>query len=378
VQVKKNQSVETLVSSPSDAVVSHILLRGDWRRLGPEVEAAFPRIADPWQYPLSAEDADQQRAELAFWMTRGDHPLTARVMVNRIWGFHFGRGLSGTPSDFGLLGEEPTHPELLDWLAAEFVDSGWDMKALHRLLLTSAVYRQASHPGEKAGSVDRWQQARESDPSNELLWCFPRQRLDAEIVRDAMLAACGTLNPARGGPGVRPPLPPELVGTLLKDQWNPSKDEADHYRRSIYIFARRNLRYPLFEVFDRPAANASCPDRGQTTTARQSLLMLNSELVLQMAQQLAGRVLDDGNTTPAEQATAVFRRALSRTPEVDELEELVAFLQQQQALLTADARASEELSLPISKATLENPYAAAALTDLCLAVLNSSEFVYID
>lgn len=378
VQVKKNQSVETLVSSPSDSVVSHILLRGDWQRLGPEVEAAFPRIADPWEHPLSGADADQQRAELAFWMTRPDHPLTARVMVNRIWQYHFGRGLAGTPSDFGLLGESPSHPELLDWLAAEFVASAWDMKSLHRLLVTSAVYRQASHPEEDATSVSRWQAAREADPSNELLWCFPRQRLDAEIVRDAMLSACGSLDAERGGPGVRPPLPPELVATLLKDQWKPSKDEADHHRRSIYIFARRNLRYPLFEVFDRPAANDSCPQRGQTTTARQSLLMLNSELVLDMAQQLAARVLDDGNKTYEAQAIAVFQFALSREPQAEELAALVEFLEKQQSLLAADGRVAEELSLPRNTATIENPYAAAALTDLCLAVLNSSEFVYVD
>ncbi len=378
VQVKKNHSVESLASASDQEVISHILLRGDWKQLGPEVEAAFPRIADVWEEPLSTEDANQQRAELAHWMTQPDHPLTSRVMANRIWRYHFGRGLSGTPSDFGLLGESPSHPELLDWLAAEFVSTGWDLKALHRLIVNSSVYRQASHLPERSDETSNWNAAREADPSNELLWCFPRQRLDAEIVRDAILAACGSLNTERGGPGVRPPLPPDLVGTLLKNQWKPSERPADHVRRSVYIFARRNLRYPLFEVFDRPAANASCPQRGQTTTARQSLLMLNSELVLQMSQKLAGCVWDEEALSAREQVTAVFLRALSRAPTEQELDEMVEFLQRQKKLLASESREPEALSLPHCEREITDPYAAAALTDLCLAVLNSSEFVYVD
>lgn len=378
VQVKKNRSVESLASASDEEIISHILLRGDWKQLGPEVEAAFPRIADVWKEPLSTEDANQQRAELAHWMTQPDHPLTSRVIVNRVWRYHFGRGLSGTPSDFGLLGESPSHPELLDWLASEFVSSGWDLKALHRLIVTSSVYRQASHVSANSDEMIARTAAREADPNNELLWCFPRQRLDAEIVRDAMLAACGSLNTEQGGPGVRPPLPPELVGTLLKDQWKPSPRPADHVRRSVYIFARRNLRYPLFEVFDRPAANSSCPQRGQTTTARQSLLMLNSELVLRMSQKLAGIVWDEEGAAPQQQVTAVFTRALGRAPTSEELHEMVDFLQRQKTLLASEAREPVTLSLPLCEQEIADPYAAAALTDLCLAVLNSSEFVYVD
>lgn len=379
VRVEKNKPVERLVSASGKLLEpSHLLLRGDWRRPGPEVEPAFPRIADRWSEPPSASDADERRLELANWMTRDDHPLTSRVIVNRVWQHHFGRGLSNTPSDFGLLGEEPTHPELLDWLALEFVERGGDLKALHRLIVNSAVYRQSSVAPDGSAALEDWQKAQQSDPTNDFLWRFPRQRLDAEIVRDAMLVVAGVLNKERGGPGVRPPLPEELVGTLLKDQWVASERESDHYRRSIYVFARRNLRYPLFEVFDRPAATASCAQRSQTTTARQSLLMLNSQFVLEMSRRLAGRVWEEAGKSPGDQITAAVTRALVRAPAADELAEMVNFLQRQRSLLASEGRPPEKLSLPITSVDIEDPYAAAALTDLCLALLNSSEFVYVD
>ena len=209
----------------------------------------------------SAGGDDSPRLALANWLASDDNFLATRVIVNRIWQHHFGHGLVQSPSDFGVMGESPSHPELLDWLAGEFARRGGSLKQLHKLMLTSATYRQTSRPAENPSPAElaRWQSATEIDPENRLLWRANRRRLDGEAIRDCMLAAADRLSPKRGGPGVMPPLPDELTITLLKDQWKPSPDEEDHRRRSIYIFARRNLRFPFFEAFDRPETTASCP-----------------------------------------------------------------------------------------------------------------------
>ena len=222
-----------------------------------------------------------RRTALADWLVRPDHPLTARVMVNRLWQHHFGRGLVGTPSDFGTMGDEPTHPELLDWLATELVARGWSLKAMHRLIVTSATYRQSSR---SAGP------GRTADPDNTLLWRQNRRRLDGEAIRDALLAVSGRLNRAMGGPSVFPELPPELTKLSSKGAvWPVSPKAEDRERRSLYVFVRRNLRYPFFEVFDRPDTNASCPQRAVTTIAPQALSLLNSQLAHDAARALAAR-----------------------------------------------------------------------------------------
>ena len=238
-------------------------------------------------------DSRGLRSKLAYWLT-DDHPLTSRVIVNRIWQRHFGRGISASTSDFGVMGESPTHPELLEWLAVEFNATGQSLKKLHRLIVTSETYCRASRSTEptwsdKARSIAtvNLRSAQEADPENELFAYFPRKRLEGESARDAMLSVAGLLNREQGGPGVMPPLAPEIVETLLPKQWTTTEARAQHHRRSIYVFARRNLRYPMFDVFDRPDANASCACRDETTTATQSLLMLNSRLTLMAAKQLA-------------------------------------------------------------------------------------------
>jgi hypothetical protein len=217
----------------------------------------------------------------------------------------------------------------------------------------------------------------EKDPANLLLSRFPRRRLEGEAIRDAMLAAAGRLNSHQGGPGVRPPLPEELVGTLLRNHWEVSPREADHWRRSIYIFARRNLRYPIFEAFDRPDANASCPAREQSTTAPQSLLMFNSEFSLDVARRLAGRVLAEGSHA-GEHVRLCFEHTLSRAPTSRETEAAAAFLAKQAALIRGETQDRTQLALPSPMREDADPYAAAALTDFCLALLNVSEFVYVD
>lgn len=375
----RNQSVLMLASTGKPGKPSHVMIRGDWRQPGPKVQPAFLRVANLKDLNVESSDARQQRLAFARWLTQDEHPLTSRVIVNRIWQHHFGRGLSTSPSDFGTMGESPSHPELLDWLSAELIASDWKMKSLHRLILTSSVYRQAGKPAlDSSNSSKAWQQSLKVDPENTLLSRFPRQRLDAEVIRDAMLAISGTLSSKTGGRGVMPPLPHELRATLLKNQWKTSPNQDDHYRRSIYVFARRNLRYPLFDVFDRPDANTSCSRRGTSTTAPQSLLMLNSESSLKSARELAGFIWNQVGSDVNAQVTLLIRRALGRVPTQAEQAELVAFLKSQRALLSAEKRSTSKLLLPVSTAEMKDVYAGAALTDLCLAILNTSEFIYID
>jgi hypothetical protein len=260
--------------------------------------------------------------ELAQWVTGDENPLTARVMVNRIWHYHFGRGIVGTPNDFGRMGERPTHPELLDYLGNEFVASGWSMKHVHRLILLSSAYRQASGVDNAA--------AREKDPENRLLWRFSRQRLEAEEIRDAMLAVSGRLNPEAGGPSVIPPIDPDLVHALYKpSQWAVTKDPAQHNRRSVYLFAKRNLRLPFMEVFDAPDAQVSCPRRESSTHAPQALELLNGDFANSQAEALAARLVAEAGKDPARQAELAYRLAAGRAPSPKEKQLAVEFLKTQ-------------------------------------------------
>ena len=328
--------------------VSHLWIRGDHRRPGEEVQPRFPRVLVA---PMSVEAVDTsggRRRALARWLTAREQPLTARVMVNRLWQHHFGRGLVPTPSDFGLMGEPASHPELLDWLAAELMESGWRLKPLHRLMLTSSTYRLAAMPAQG----DDWTKLLKADPTNELLGRMPRRRLEGEAIRDTLLAIASTLNLKRGGAGVAPPLPPEVASTLLKNQWPVTKDEAEHNRRSIYLFARRNLRLPLLEVFDKPDSNLSCSRRDQTTIAPQALHLLNSPFARARAADFAKRVLASAETETLRIEQA-YLLALARLPSNAEVQAC-------QTWLASDT----------------DP--ASAWTNLCHAMLNLNEFIYID
>ena len=264
---------------------AHFYLRGDFRQPGEVVECGFPQVLAG--EATSANVQQRPRAALAAWLTDPANPLVARVIVNRLWQWHFGQGLSQNASDFGVMGTAPTHPELLDWLARRLVADGWSMKQMHRLLVTSETYKLAAGPFDPQWSADRSGSGQDDlaalggpRSGQRLLWHRRRQRLDGEAIRDAMLVAAGQLSPRRGGPGIRPPLPAEITETLLKDQWKVSGDDEDHRRRSIYLFVRRNLRYPIFDVFDRPDTMASCAMRHESTTATQSLTQLNGEFSL--------------------------------------------------------------------------------------------------
>lgn len=371
VQLKKDKSVSLLARHES-APATHLMIRGDWRRPGQEVAAAFPRIAvaainrldselvpDPEPIPAHSPNAELDRLALARWLTQPQHPLTARVIANRIWQHHFGHGLSRTPNDFGTMGDEPILLELLDHLASELVRGDWSLKRLHRRILTSATYRQAGL-NERPDAAEILQR----DPGNLYLSRYPLRRLEGEALRDAMLQVTNTLNHRRGGPGVRPPLPSELTSTLLRGQWDVSENRDDHTRRSIYLFARRNLRFPIFEAFDRPDANASCPSRNRSTTAPQSLLMLNSEFTRSMAQQLAQR-LQRERADRAGRLRWAFELAIAREPTADELGQLLVFLDEQEQSASEDQRTPEGAR-------------EFALTEFCRALFNLSEFVYFD
>ena len=388
VQVKRYVSVAALQETTRSTAESHLMIRGDFRRPGMPLKPAFPRIANLHETrftdrPATAKTSGR-RVALANWLTRADHPLTARVIANRLWQSHFGEGLSRTPSDFGLVGQASSHPQLLDYLATELVRRQWSLKQLHYLIVTSATYRQAGRVADLADPKQatrqlavRLDRSERLDPENEWLARFPRQRLDGETIRDAMLLAAGTLDSQRGGIGVRPPLSKELVGTLLKNQWEVHPDPRQHQRRSIYVFARRNLRYPIFELFDRPDGNASCARRSQSTTAPQSLFLLNSRFSLQTARQFAGTGLSQ-TSDPSQFVQWVFKRALARSATAAESERAIQFMEQQRKLAQKAGRPAGRLALPIPVSADLDPYQATAYTDLCLAVFNLNEFIYVD
>jgi hypothetical protein len=344
------------------------MLRGDFRRPGVRVEPAPPRIADvPGERP-----ANPKRTELAEWLTRADHPLATRVIANRHWQQHFGEGLCRTPSDFGTMGEEPEHSELLDYLATELPRRQWSQNQLKRLIVTSATYRQASRVADSS------RKAADIDPENRLWWRYPVRRIEAESIRDAMLAACDDLSSRRGGRGVMAPLPPELTGTLLANHWQVAPDREDHHRRSIYLFARRNLRYPVLDAFDRPDAQASCAARNRSTTAPQSLLLLNSEFTLTAARRLAGGVLRQAGSDVDRQIAVAHRRVFGRMPDDAELRTGEEFLARQEALISREQRPMNQLALPMPAGDGIAPSAAAALVDYCVAMFNANEFLYLD
>ncbi len=373
----KEQLNHVFLETDAEAPPSFLMERGDFRRPGPEVSPAFVRAANPMGLTIAAagdgSTTSGRRKALAEWLTDPGHPLTARVLVNRLWQHHFGSPIVGTPNDFGVLGDRPTHPELLDWLANELMDRGWSLKEMHRLLLQSASYRQTSRPVDES-----WDMAVDTDPENRLFSRMNRKRLEGEAIRDAILAVSEQLNRKQGGPSVHPPLPPEVAITLLKKQWEVSEDESDHYRRSIYLFARRNLRFPMFDVFDRPDANASCGIRNVTTTAPQSLTLLNSDFSLQSARFMAGSVLESGSADYAVWVNQCYERIFSRPETQMEREAGIAFLQEQVALLKNEQRDPAGLATPLGSTAEIDPYKGSALTDYCLAMFNLSEMIYLD
>lgn len=346
-----------------------LMQKGNFQRPGGVVAPGFPSVLTDDPEAIDAEPTAAttgRRLALARWLTRGDHPLTARVAVNRLWQWHFGRGIVATTSDFGSQGAEPSHPKLLDWLASELVAQGWSLKAIHRAIVTSAAYRQSS--AATAETVA-------NDPDNLTFCRYNRRRIEAESVRDASLRAAGLLDDRLGGPSVFPELPP---GITTIGGWTPSARAQDRNRRSLYVFVKRNLKYPLFDVFDSPDTNLSCPERNVSVNAPQALMLLNSDLAIDHARRLAGRVLadlgDDRNMVER-QVERAWKIALSRSPTAAEMRAAVTFLQEDAGRLSPEVAESD---LPRPSTSEASPVMAAALVDLCHALLNLNEFVFVD
>ncbi len=293
-------AIGTVHNVAGERTAIHILKRGDMDRPGPLVSPRPPRVLLAGDVPPLAADVKNPRTLLAQWLNEPGHPLTARVLVNRVWHYHFGRGIVATPNDFGVNGAPPSHPELLDYLANTFVAGGRRIKPLHRMILLSSTYRQAATPSDPS-------RGHRLDPDNRLLSRFPRRRLAAEEVRDALLAVAGQLNRKAGGPSVVVPVEADLVNLLYQpSQWTVTPNKEEHDRRSVYLLSKRNLPLPFAQVFDQPDAQTSCPRRESSTHALQALELLNGKLTNRLAEALAQRLVRECGTDKARQVERAF------------------------------------------------------------------------
>jgi hypothetical protein len=330
-----------------------LLYRGDIESRGPRIEPGFISvIADgnsPTAIPPEHGHTSGRRRALAEWIGSPDNPLTARVFVNRIWHHHFGRGIVASLNNFGLMGDRPTHPELLDWLACELVDRGWSAKQMHRLLMTSQAYRMSSHFDNDANH--------KIDSENQLLWKFRMQRMEAETLRDSILAVSGKLNRTLGGPPVFPKVDSSILATMRHGRWDSKEDGPEVWRRSVYVYRKRGMPFPMFDVFDLPDQNVSCNRRYTSTVPTQALVLLNDEFVLRQAQFFADRIAIEAGSDPAAEVVRAYQIALGREPEKEEMRLNLDFLLRQRQFHDGNS--------------------LAALTDLAHVLLNLNEFVYV-
>lgn len=301
---------------------THIHIRGDFLRKGDPVQPDTPATL----FALSETKEKRSRIDLARWLVSRQNPLTARVTVNRIWMRYFGRGLVETENDFGMQGTLPTHPKLLDWLSAEFMEQGWSLKHIHRLIVTSATYRQASHYRADLAEID---------PLNKLLARQNRLRVDAELVRDMGLAASGLMTNKLGGPSVYPPQPAGVyLFTQSQMKWSVSMG-ADRYRRGLYTFFRRSAPYPMLTTFDTPRFNTACTRRNRSNTPLQSLTMANDQTMIEIAAALGKRLLTQPANNEHERIEYAYRLCFSRKPSPDELTDLGQFVESQRSEFTS-------------------------------------------
>ena len=331
----------------------HLLLRGSHKAKDKEVQPGFPQILgfdDPEISRPEGAPSQHRRKALAAWLTSERNPLTARVMINRIWQYHFGRGIVRTSNDFGFQGTPPTHPQLLDWLAAEFMAEGWSMKKLHKTIMLSATYQQSSRA--RKGALTK-------DPENNLFWRYDMRRMSAEEIRDSILAVNGQLNRKFGGPSVFPVIPREVLAGQSRpgSGWSVSAP-PERVRRSVYIHVKRSLAVPLLESHDMADVDQTCPVRFNTTVPSQALGLLNSQFMNEQAAEFARDVREIAGKSERDQVSLTLSRVTQREPTDREIARGLKLLT---ALRDEDGMSAEQ-----------------ALKYYCLLALNLNEFVYLD
>jgi hypothetical protein len=352
------------VAERKERRATHVQLRGDFLSPGEEVRPGTPAFLPP----LRPRGTDADRLDLARWLVDPANPLTARVAVNALWQPLFGRGLAATPENFGLQGDPPSHPGLLDWLATEFVASGWSRKALVRRVVNSATYRQSSRPRDDLAA---------KDPTNALLGRQNRLRVDAEVVRDLGLAAAGLLNTSLGGPGIQPPLPASLLdrADLKSERLMAPSRGPDRYRRGVYVNVQRTLAYPMLKDFDVADPGAPCPRRDTSNTPLQALTLLNDPVFAECSRGLGLRAARESAGGEAGRARHAFRLALGRGPDGAEADVLSRLYREHRSLYDADpASASSVLGGEPAPAGVTEPEAAAWVA-VARALLNLDEFI---
>ena len=344
---------------------THLLWRGDVKNVGPLVEPGVPvALTDkPIDFPAASANAKTtgRRLALANWIASPDNPIAWRVLANRLWTHHLGRGLVPTPNNLGVNGEPPSHPELLDWLAAQTIANGGRLKAMHKLIMTSATYRQSSRPDSAAFAAGL-----AIDPENVLLWRANKRRLEAEAVRDSILFVSGNLNPKAGGPGIKPRIPADMLVASQRNKWPTVTQEGPtHWRRSVYIYVKRQLQFPLLELFDAPPSTQTCGLRQNSTVPTQALVLMNDEFTNDQSRYFARNVIQEVGDDPAKQADRAIRVALCQAPTSERLADAVAFIN--------DRRAAQK-EAGVAPAEIDK----LALADLCHVLINCNEFLYLD
>jgi hypothetical protein len=351
----------TIADNPS-LPRTHVLIRGDYRQPGIEVRPDTPSFLPP----LPSQVGSPTRLHLARWLVSRNNPLTARVTVNGMWQELFSRGLVETAEDFGTRGQRPTHPELLDWLAVEFMDSGWDVKAMHKLIVTSATYKQSS-----TIRVD----LRDRDPDNKVLARQSRFRLPAELIRDATLTASGLLDSSIGGKSIRPFLPSGVTEAGFAGFVNwPVSQGMERYRRGVYIFRQRTVLYPQLVVFDSPNTLTPSCRRERSTNPLQALTLLNDPVFFEAAQGLAARILRERPGSMSDRINYAFEVCLARSPRPEERERLVQYQKQQQDILSREPDAPR-LIFPSTGEDNINPFEVAVWVGISGILLNLEEFI---
>ena len=383
-EIRGRKPVEDFISvltEPADKVpVTYLFHRGDPKQPKDAIAPGGLSVLAPPGKSVELPEKDSNLAtsgrRLAFaqWLTSGTNPLVSRVLVNRIWLHHFGRGLVGTPSDFGTMGERPTHPELLDWLASDFVEHGWRMKRLHKLIMTSTAYRQSSRRNQSGG---------ERDPENRLYWRKPVQRLDAEVIRDSILATSGALNKSMYGPPV--PVRPDVHGQIVVGVDKTEGDnkmpievalKGEEFRRGIYVQVRRSRPLAMLHAFDAPVMEVNCDRRQNSTVATQSLMLMNSQFILDQAARFAMRLQQEDGEDRARQVARAWQLAFSRSPTREELADALEFLSRQVEHLKSVPEKKDEKPKKDEKA--KPAPELQALTNLCQGLLSANEFLYVD